>query len=181
MNALPSIRLRFTLLFVLGLATLKLLIHSPVPFADSREWRQPYRPARIAQRKLLAGRFLLASDGTARSLAGTCVRLRSLATDGQATTVAEATVATDVHEALDVELHLAAQVTLDLEFLLDHAAEAGDLGFGEVLDPGVRADFSLGEDRLRARESDAVNVRQSVLDTLVARKINSGYTCHLST
>src|SRR5690554_1924420 len=130
---------------------------------------------------LLAGRLLLAGNGAARTLAGTCVRLGALTANGQAATVTQAAVATDIHEALDVQLDLAPQVTLDLVLLLHHATEAGDLGFRQVLDPGVRADLGLDQNLLGTGESDAVDVRQGVLNALVAWKIHSGYTCHLST
>src|SRR5690554_6332947 len=147
MNALPSIRLRFTRLFVLGLATLVLLIQSPGP--DSRAPGSGASLLRQCQRAcqlLLAGRLLLAGDGATRSLAGTCVGLGCLATDGQATAMAQATIAADVHEALDVQLNFTPQVTFDLVLLLHHATQAGDLRFSQVLDPGVRADLSLDQD-----------------------------------
>src|SRR5690554_2871626 len=127
---------------------------------------------------LLAGRLLLAGDGTARSLAGAGVGLGGLAAYGQATAVPQATVAADVHEALDVELHLAAQVALDFVLGFHDAAEPDDLGFGEVLDPGIRVDLGLGHDDPCTVDAYSVYVRQCMFDSLVAWKVHSGDSCH---
>ena len=56
---------------------------------------------------------------------------------GQALAVAHALVAADLHLALDVLGHVAAQVTLDPEVGVDVGAEPGHLFVGEVADPGV--------------------------------------------
>ena len=54
-----------------------------------------------------------------------------------------ATIATDLHQALDVQRHLAAEVTLNLEIVVDVLAQLADVGFGQVLDTGVRIDALL--------------------------------------
>src|SRR5690606_21138294 len=68
---------------------------------------------------LLAGDFamlyslLLQGLGSlARTLAGAGIGARALAAHGQAATMAEAAVAADVHQSLDVHRRLAAQVAL---------------------------------------------------------------------
>src|SRR3712207_7866568 len=58
-----------------------------------------------------------------RSLAGAGVRLRALAADGEALSVAEAGPAADLHLPLDVLLHVAPQVTFDLEVAVDVGAD----------------------------------------------------------
>ena len=61
---------------------------------------------------LLFSSFLLVSNGFLAALAGAGVVLGALAAYGQAIAVTDTTVATDVHQTLDVELDLAAQITL---------------------------------------------------------------------
>src|SRR4051812_18055297 len=55
-------------------------------------------------------------DALTGSLARTRVRVRALPVDREALTVTETAVATEVHQALDVHLHLTAQVAFDLVF-----------------------------------------------------------------
>src|SRR5690606_36483985 len=91
-------------------------------------------------------------------------------------------VAADVHEALDVQLHLAAQVALDLVVAVHDLAQAGDLGLGGVLDPRGGVDLGLGEDLLGTGPADAVDVRQRVHDAIRARQVDTcdsshAYTC----
>ena len=85
----------------------------------------------------------------------------------------EALVAADLDLAADVGLHLAAQVTLDLEVGLDVVAQPGDLVVGEILGAQVRADAGGGQDLLGAGTADAVDVGQRDLHALVAREIDA--------
>jgi len=48
----------------------------------------------------------------------------SLAADGQAPPVAKPTIASDVHQPLDVHLNLLAQVALDRSLLIDDGSDA---------------------------------------------------------
>ena len=93
-------------------------------------------------------------------------------------TVAQALVATDLDLATDVGLHLAAQVTLDLEVAFDVVAQLGHLVVGEVLGAQVPVDAGGGQDFLAAGTADAVDVGQRDLHALVAREINAHETCH---
>src|SRR5690606_16122064 len=70
-------------------------------------------------------------DGLARTLAGACIGPGALAAQREATAMAEAAVAGQVHQALDRHADLAAEVALDHE-LADFGAEALDFGFGQV-------------------------------------------------
>ena len=74
--------------------------------------------------------FLLAGDrALAGSLASTRIGVRTLAADGETTTVAHATVAVDLHEPLDVEADVLAQVALDLALVGDDLADLADVVF----------------------------------------------------
>jgi len=57
--------------------------------------------------------FLQACGAFTRTLASTCIGASTLTTHGQATAVAETTVATNVHQTLDVHGCFATQVTFN--------------------------------------------------------------------
>src|SRR5438034_3715052 len=69
---------------------------------------------------------LLPGHGLARALAGPGVGSRALAAHRQAAAVARAAIATDVLEALDVLLHLAAQGALDHVLAIEDGGQAGN-------------------------------------------------------
>src|SRR5512134_3343762 len=79
------------------------------------------RTAGAAARR--AARRLLAQHALARPLAGARVGVRPLAAHRQASPVAQAAVAAEVHEALDVHRDLAAQVAFDLVLRLEDVAD----------------------------------------------------------
>ena len=85
----------------------------------------------------------------ARTLAGTSVRVRALAANGQTAAVTQATVAADFHKALNVLRNLAVQVALDREVLLDVVAQLDEILLGEVVGALIRVDAGLGENLLR--------------------------------
>jgi hypothetical protein len=64
--------------------------------------------------------------------------------------MANSTIATDVHEPLDIHGDLAAERALDLEPGLDLPTEPIHIVVGEVLRPGVEIDSSRLEDLLRS-------------------------------
>jgi hypothetical protein len=93
--------------------------------------------------------------------------------------VADALVRADLHLAADVRLHLAAQVSLDLEIVLDPVAQGDELLVAQVLDAGVRVDPGSREGLARAGPTDSEDVGQCDLDALLAREVHSNKTCHL--
>ena len=92
--------------------------------------------------------------------------------------MADAPVAADLGQALDVHRHIAAQVALHGVLVADDLTQLGLLGVGEVLHPGIGVDARLLEDLARAGAANAVNIGESDLDSLLLRQINAGYTCH---
>src|SRR5690349_10977696 len=113
---------------------------------DARVCRRT-QAADVMSRYLLLGRLLLAGDGLFGAALGAGVGAGALAVDGQVAAVAQATVAADLDQALDVHVHFAAQIALDLVFgvAVYVLAKTGDLIFGEVLDARVGADPSGGQ------------------------------------
>src|SRR5579864_9493407 len=67
--------------------------------------------------------LLLAGDRLGGALAGTSVGVGALAADRQALAVAKPAVAGQVHQPLDVDRHLAAQVAFDLVVMVDGLAD----------------------------------------------------------
>src|SRR3954471_6046197 len=89
---------------------------------ERRAVAPPSRVAATARTGLLLAGLLLAGDGLARALAGARVGAGALTVDGQSAAVTQALVAADLHLPADVGGHLAAQVTLDAEVLVDVVA-----------------------------------------------------------
>ena len=87
--------------------------------------------------------------------------------------MAQALVATDLHLAADVRLHLTAQVTFDLEVVVDPVAQLDELLVNEVLHAGVRVDPGGRESLLRAGPTNSEDVGQCDLDALLAREVHS--------
>ena len=123
--------------------------------------------------------LLLICDGALGTLAGTSVSLGSLATNGQATTVAETTVAADLSQALAVKAGLAAKVTFDDVVLVDAITQLGFFLVGEVFNSGVGIDTSHFENLGCACSANTVDISETDLDSLVLGQVNAGYTCHI--
>src|SRR5438270_1306413 len=127
---------------------------------------------------LLAG-LLLAGDGLARALARARVGAGALAVDRQAPAVAQPLVAADLHLAADVGGHLAAEVTLHPEVLVDVVAQLQQVLVAEVAHPDVRADSGGHEGLLGVRLADAVDVGERDLQPLLAGQVDAGQSCHV--
>src|SRR6185312_3336049 len=67
--------------------------------------------------------LLLASDRLGGALAGAGVGVGALAANRQALAVAQAAIAGQVHQPLDVDGHLAAQIAFDLVVAIDGLAD----------------------------------------------------------
>src|SRR4051812_17666782 len=81
--------------------------------------------------------------------------------------MAQTSIASDLHQALDGLGPLAAEVALDDQIAVDDVTELRDLVLGEVLDLRVRVDAQLREDLVRGRLADSVDVRETDLNALV--------------
>ncbi len=82
----------------------------------------------------LGARVALHADGLTRTFARAGVGLRALAAHGQAALVADATVATDALETLEIHADFAAEVALDdILALLDRVDDLRELGLGQIL------------------------------------------------
>src|SRR5690606_8408373 len=119
----------------------------------------------------------LLADRLARTLAGTGVGLGALTANREAATVAQATVATQVHQTLDLHVDFAAQVTLGGE-LGDFATQQFDLLVAEIFDFRCRIDTGSCTDVLRSSATDTVDIGQRDNSVLVIRNVNACNTGH---
>src|SRR5690606_30493896 len=107
---------------------------------------------------LFAPLFLLAGDRLRRALAGAGVGMRALAAHRQRPAMAQAAVAAEVHQALDVHRDLAAQIALDLIVAVDGLADLQHFGVGELVDAALQRNADLLDDLGRELRADAVDI-----------------------
>jgi len=110
--------------------------------------------------------FLQGLRGLARTLAGTGIGARALAAHRQAATMAEATIATDVHQSLDVHRGLAAQIAFDGEER-NLIADLFEIAVGQIFDLLRIFDTARFADLTGARATDTKNGGQADFSVLV--------------
>jgi hypothetical protein len=98
--------------------------------------------------------------------------------DREAAAVTEAAVATEVHQALDVHLHFASQIALDLVFGLEELSDLLDVVLGQLLGLLGRRNPGALTDGEREGLTHAVEVRERISDMLVTRKVDACNTSH---
>src|ERR1700759_4598101 len=79
-------------------------------------------PAPFLSSAILLRHFLLAGDRLGGTLAGAGIGVGALAANRQALAVTQAAIAAQIHQALDVHRHFAAQVAFDQEVAVDDFA-----------------------------------------------------------
>src|SRR5690606_33696791 len=126
-----------------------------------------------------ASLLLLAGDRLRRALAGTGVGMGALATYRRVAALAKASVATKIHAPLDVHLHLAAEVALDLVVVVDIFANTQHLGVGEFVHPPALVDPDRIADLSSGRPTDAVNIGKGDHRPLVGGDVHPGYARHV--
>ena len=141
-----------------------------ITFADS-----PFYPTYERVRLILPGTPLEDQQLASHIAALTAGQQR--AAQRQAATVAQATIATQVHQALDRHADFAAQVALDHE-LADFGAQALDFRLGQVADLGGRRHAGGVADELGTGTADAVDALQPDPDVLLGRQVDTCNTRH---
>lgn len=119
-------------------------------------------------------RIALHADRLARTFARAGVGLGALTAHWQSTQMADATVAFDTLQALQVHAEFAAQIAFDdILASLDRVHDLGHLVFIQVFGADARVDLRAFEDLLRIDRADAVNVAERNVDALLAGNINT--------
>ena len=94
--------------------------------------------------------------------------------------MADATVAVDGLEALQIAGDLAAEVTLEHPLVLgDEVEDLVELLFGEVLRPHVGIQSGLFDEEIGPRGTDAVDVTEGVRDFLFRGDFYTEETWHI--
>jgi hypothetical protein len=106
--------------------------------------------------------------------------MRTLAVAGEPAAVAEAAVAAQVHQALDVHLNFAAKIALDLVVGLEELSDLLDIVLGELLGLLRRRNARALADLERERLAHAVEVGERIPDVLVTRKVDACDTSHVT-
>ena len=134
----------------------------------------------------LLGSFLLVSDCFLLTLASAGVVLGALSAEGETKTVTDTTVATDIHQSLDVHLHLGAECAFHFVLIVDDVAEGVLLVIGPVLHLLAFVDAGLGQDLFGSATSDTVDIFKPISPLLflgksipAIRAIDSFYSCCL--
>src|SRR5262249_23590858 len=128
---------------------------------------------------LLADGALLPGDRKPRPALRPRVRVRPLAVAREVPPVPVAAVGADLDQPPDVLLDVLAELALDAPLLGDDRPDARDFLLRELLALRLGVHARLAEDDVRARASDAVDVRQSDLHPLVLREVHAGDTSHV--
>ena len=120
------------------------------------------------------------TDGLPRAFACAGVGLGALAADRQAAQVADASVALDALQTLEIHADFAAQIALDdVLAILDGMDDLGELSLGQVLGAHARINFGFGQNDFCIARSKSVNVAQSDVNALVGRNFYTYYSGHI--
>ena len=93
--------------------------------------------------------------------------------------MANASIAADLDQALDVQLNFTAQIALDLNVFVDIITQKSLLVFGKVANSDVRIHTGRFKDLLSCLTADAVDVCQPYFDSLFLRQVDACNTCHM--
>jgi hypothetical protein len=89
--------------------------------------------------------------------------MRTLAAHRQIAAMTTAAVAAEIDQALDVELHVAAQIAFDAEVRFDRVTDLADVVLVEIVGPLVRRDSRRGQDDVRRVTTEAINISMRLL------------------
>jgi hypothetical protein len=113
-----------------------------------------------------------------RTLAGAGVGVGPLTATRQAAPMAKPTIATEVHEPLDVHVDLAPEVTLDLEIQVDALADLLDVVFVEIVGSLALRDTRRRANVLRVMRTDPEDVLQRNHRMFSTWEVDACDTCH---
>ena len=92
--------------------------------------------------------------------------------------MSQATITTQIHQSLDVELNFASQITFNLHRLVDDCPDFADIAVREAVGPRVRINATLVQNFLGDGAANAVDIGQGDNNPLIARKVYTGNTSH---
>ena len=92
--------------------------------------------------------------------------------------MAHAPIAADFLQTLDILLDHVMKLPLDAVFFLDHFAQTIGILSRQILGARIHIHRKFLQDLLARRQADAVNIRQSDLDSFVIWNVDSRYSDH---
>src|SRR5262249_55668096 len=122
--------------------------------------------------------FLLAGDRPRLALAGTRVCVRALTADRQVLAVAQAAIAAQIHETLDVHGDFAAKIALDAVLAVYGFADAHHLVIGELIDTAIGRNADLFANLPGLGAADPIDVGERDQHSFLGRNIDAGNARH---
>jgi hypothetical protein len=102
--------------------------------------------------------FLLASDRTSRPFPGTRIGLGALTAARKTLPVTQSPVAAEIHQTLYIHRNVAAQITLDLDILINMLSDLRHFGLGQIVAAGIVIDTGCVENPLGQRPAYTVDI-----------------------
>jgi hypothetical protein len=124
--------------------------------------------------------LLAPTDGSAWATPRSSIGPRSLTAGWHSSPVTQATVTSDIHEALDVHSDLATEVAFDAHFFVDHVTQSVDFIIGQVTHARIRIDARSRQELLTGTQPDTVDIGQGGFDPLLPWKVDSRNSRHSS-
>jgi hypothetical protein len=91
--------------------------------------------------------------------------------------VAKPPIAANLHQPLDIQVHLTAEIALNRKVAVDVVSQARYLIFRQLLHPGLRSDADSGYRFSAFGRTDSMDVSESHMDWLLIRDV---HTCDTS-
>ena len=93
--------------------------------------------------------------------------------------MADATIALDFSQTLDIQRDVAAKIAFhDDIVLIDVVTDLSFIFSRQILDADIRVNPGAGENLVSGTLTDTVHIGQTNFDPLLARQINTSNTCH---
>ena len=116
----------------------------------------------------------LHADGLAGTFAGAGVGLGALAADREAAQMADATVALDALEALQVHTDFAAEIAFDdVLAILDGVHDLRELSFAQVFRAHCAIDARAFQNLFRIHRADSVDITKRDIDALLRGNVHT--------
>src|SRR5215510_6156202 len=132
----------------------------------------------ISYPSLASDRLLLAGDGLGRPLAGARIGMSTLAAHWQPLAMAQAAIAAEIHQPLDVHCDNASQVALDPVVPVDHLADPDDLVVRQLVHAAGLRNPDLRNDFLGFCPADPMDIGQPDQHPLLRGDVDASNTRH---
>src|SRR5688572_9278537 len=126
----------------------------------------------------LPWRLLLGDGRTTWSFTSAGICMCALSTNRQRTAMTQPSIASDIHQSLDVHLDSLPQVAFNFTLRFENRSDTAKFILIEVAYASAMVNSRLGQDRTCARTADTVDVCEPNFSSFVRWKIYASYTCH---